>query len=82
MTKTFTYTFSRVRPVEGVHATGAKFIEDTITLRKKVTDSMEPVDYFKEDYAARYFTGILRKDYGFKKLVVTAARVWEESLGG
>lgn len=78
MTKTFTYTFLRVHPAKDVHATSAKLIEE-ITLRKKVTDSMEPVDYFKEDYAARYFTSILRKDYGFKKLVVTAAKVWEES---
>lgn len=76
MTKTFTYTFLRVRPAKDVHATSAKFIEE-ITLRKKVTDSMEPVDYFKEDYAARYFTRILRKDYGFNKLVVTSAKVCE-----
>lgn len=78
MTKTFTYTFLRVHPVKVAHATSAKFIEEIITLRKKVTDSMEPVDYFKKDYATEYFKGVIRKDYGYPSSTVTTSKVWEE----
>ncbi len=64
MTRTFTYTFTRVN--------GEK-----VTLKKRVTDKMEEINCRKAGYAAVYFNEVLRSKYGYKKSVVTAARIKE-----
>ena len=48
-----------------------------ITLTKKVTDRMEERNTHKAGYAANYFNNVLRNEYGYKKSVVTAARIKE-----
>ena len=68
MTRTFTYTFTLI---------DLDNTSNAITLKKRVTDSMEPTNCRKAGYAARYFNNVLRKNYGYHKSVVTAARVCE-----
>lgn len=64
MTRTFEYSFQR--------ANGER-----VTLKKRVTDKMEERNAHKAGYAARYFNEVLREKYGFKRDVVTAARIQE-----
>ena len=74
MTRTFTYTFNTFVKKEG---TDGKHESDwavkKVTLKKKVTDRMEERGLsHKAGYAANYFNEVLRKEYGYKKSVVTA----------
>ena len=78
MTRNFEYTFTILEKKDG---TDGKFehnrIRKEITLKKKVTDRMEERDAHKPGYAAHYFNEVLRTKYGYKKSVVTAARIKE-----
>ena len=78
MTKTYAYTFTVLTKKEGTdgHHESDWFAKE-ITLTKKVTDRMEERNAHKAGYAAGYFNNILRTQYGYKKSVVTAARVKE-----
>lgn len=68
MTRTFIYKFTR--------ANGEK-----VTLTKRVTDKMEERDYHKKAFAVGWFNKVLREKYGYKKSVVTAAKIQEVEAG-
>lgn len=78
MTRTFTYTFAR--PALKAGANGNKesdWYPETVVLKKRVTDKMEPRNFHKPAYAADYFNMILRRDYGYHTSVVTARNLVE-----
>lgn len=79
MTKTFTYTFRRIVRNDGVEkpTSESDFHIEEITLKKRVTDKMEERDSWKRVYAADYFAGILRTEYGRPRAVVLARELKE-----
>lgn len=78
MTKTYTYTFNVITKKEGTDGHRQEdWYNKSVTLTKRVTDKMEERPQHKAGYAAEYFNQVLRRDYGYKKSVVTATRVKE-----
>ena len=78
MTKTFAYKFNVIKKKEGTSGKSEQdWYAEQVTLTKKVTDRMEERNIHKAVYAANYFNEVLRTQYGYKKSVVTAAKIQE-----
>lgn len=78
MTRTYEYRFPVLKQKVGTDGRNQEdWYQEEVILRKKVTDRMEEREAHKAGYAAGCFNNILRSQYGYKKSVVTAARVTE-----